>query len=488
MKPIITKLNEVIKVMKSFDIQVNLGNIYKAINHIAKRINFLQDERQGYPMMLNLLRNANAKLENTNQGIKLLSNQYAEVAKSIATGDDRIIQNIGNLVNQQKAVIQESNRHLQRIEARLQGIENKPDPPAIADIQALIPTQSEMRIDGLTEFMKVQYNDFLKQWLERNSFIQQFVSAELGKAYEAINKRLVESFNRFTPLIENVSNELQTTNQNLIALGNAVAEEGKATRKQLLDGTNALGNQHENGQAQTTKLITDSTGAIVNQLADNQTQTGNLLTNGFTTMGNQLANTQLTRDQLYQDFFQQNMRGIIQNFMDAIWQSYEYLRNQPQKQQPVISLTDRQPEVVNIQGFTPQAIDQVNRAAALIEGVENREYDPNEGWEREQTREEFIAFSSLLARNFNNPVFAQFASELGFSRLFRAYRDRNSDSELMQFFVLVANSKDLTPEYLNYMKDKIKRNAVVIDQNFEQYLRNTYDTIKDMFVTQGFNG
>ena len=65
-----------------------------------------------------------------------------------------------------------------------------------------------MRIDGLTEFMKAQYNDFLKQWVERNSFIQQFVSAELGKAYDEINKRLVESFNRFTPLIENVSNEL----------------------------------------------------------------------------------------------------------------------------------------------------------------------------------------------------------------------------------------------------------------------------------------
>ena len=58
----------------------------------------------------------------------------------------------------------------------------------------------------------------------------------------------------------------------------------------------------------------------------------------------------------------------------------------------------------------------------------------------------------------------------------------------MQFFVRVANSKDLTPEYLNYMKEKIKRNAVVIDQNFEEYLRNTYNTIKDMFITQGFNG
>ena len=67
-------------------------------------------------------------------------------------------------VNQQKAVIQESNRYLQRIETRLQGIENKPDPPAIADIVAMIPRQSEMRIDELLEFMKNQYNDFLKQW------------------------------------------------------------------------------------------------------------------------------------------------------------------------------------------------------------------------------------------------------------------------------------------------------------------------------------
>ena len=38
------------------------------------------------------------------------------------------------------------------------------------------------------------------------------------------------------------------------------------------------------------------------------------------------------------------------------------------------------------------------------------------------------------------------------------------------------------------MKDKIKRNAVVIDQSFEQYLQNTYNTIKDMFITQGFSG
>ena len=159
-KPIIKKLNEVIAVMNSFDIQVNLVNIYNAIAYVAQRINFLEEDKdKGYPKMLELLNGVQTKLTNTNDGIKLLSENYAKVVESIATGDEKLSKEIGDLVNQQKAVIEESNKYLKGVEARLQGIENKPDPPAIADIQALIPTQSEMRIDGLTEFMKAQYND-----------------------------------------------------------------------------------------------------------------------------------------------------------------------------------------------------------------------------------------------------------------------------------------------------------------------------------------
>ena len=37
---IITELNEVITRMKSFDIEVNLGNIYGTISQVAERINF----------------------------------------------------------------------------------------------------------------------------------------------------------------------------------------------------------------------------------------------------------------------------------------------------------------------------------------------------------------------------------------------------------------------------------------------------------------
>ena len=518
--PIIAKLNEVITVMNSFDIQVNLGNIYNAIAYVAQRINFLEDKDKGYPKMLELLEGVQTKLTNTNEGIKLLSENYAKVVESIATGDEKLSKEIGDLVNQQKAVIQESNRYLQQVETRLKGIEDKPDPPAIADIQALIPTQSEMRIDGLTEFMKAQYNDFLKQWLERNSFIQQFVSGELAKAYDEINKRLVESFNRFAPMFRNISNRIALMNMKLVTLGKVVKEEGKTTRQQLLDDTNALSedidtaNKHllalENGQTQSNNLLTNVGNAVVqtdqkltalgNQLENGQTQTNNLLTNVgnavvdghaqtgqlITTMSNQFADTQLSREQLYQQLYQQNMRGI-QNLMDAIWQSYEYFRNQPQIQ-PVIVLDGRQSENVNA-SFTPQAIDQVNRAAALIDAYESKDSnDTKESWESDDTREDFIAFSSLLARNFNNPVFAQFANDLGFSRLFRAYRDRNEDPELMSFFIRVANSKDLTSDYLDYMKNKIKRFAVNVDQQFEQYLQNTYNTIKDMFVTQGFNG
>ena len=150
---IINKLDEVITVMNSFNIEVNLGNINNAIAYVTERINILQDEKNGYPRMMYLLANDNSRLTITNQWIKLLSAKYAEVATSIVTGNESLIQNTGDLVNQQKSVIEESNRYLQQLEAHLQGIENKLDPPAIAGIQALMPTQSEMRIDEVTEFM-----------------------------------------------------------------------------------------------------------------------------------------------------------------------------------------------------------------------------------------------------------------------------------------------------------------------------------------------
>ena len=479
-KPIIEKLDEVITVMNSFDIQVNLVNIYRVVTQVAERINFLEDAEKGYPKMLELLNGVNDKLQNANQEIKLLNDRYAELARSIATGDDKLIQSIGDLVNQQKAVIENSNQYLQQVEARLQGNENKPDPPAIADIVAMIPRQSEMRIDELLEFMKNQYNDFLKQWLERNSFIQQFVSAELGKAYEAINKWLVESFNRFTPLLQNVSNELQTTNQNLIALGNAVenegkatrhqlSDEGKATRQQLLDGTNALGkeiettNKHllalENGQTQTGNLLTD--------VANGQTQLGNMLTNGF-------YNNQMVQQQIMDQNMQMN---------DRMNQAYRRIMNQPQIQ-AVIYLGDRQPEIVNTQGFTPQAIEQVNQVAALIDEGNNEDNATADEIEKEMIRNDFIAFSSLLARNVNNPNFTQFANDVGFSRLFKAYRERNEDEYLMNFFIQVANSNNLTPQYLADVKKYI-RFHIVATGTYEEYLQRTYNTIQDMFNAEG---
>ena len=478
-KPIIEKLDEVIGVMKSFDIQVNLGNIYRVVTQVAERINFLEDAEKGYPKMLELLNGVNDKLQNANQEIKLLSDRYAVLARSIATGDDKLLQNVGDLVNQQKAVIQESNRYLQGIEARLQGIENKPDPPAIADIVAMIPRQSEMRIDGLIEFLKNQYNDFLQQWLERNSFIQQFVSAELGKAYEAINKRLVESFNHYTPLLQNVSNELQASNQNLVALGNAVenegkatrqqlSDEGKATRQQLSDDTNALGKEIE------------TTNKHLLALENGQTQTGNLLTdvaNGQTQLGNMLTNEIYKNQMVQQQIMDQNMQ-----MNDRMNQAYRQIMNQPQIQ-AVIYLGDRQPEIVNTQGFTPQAIEQVNQVAALIDEGNNEDNATADAIEKEMIRNDFIAFSSLLARNVNNPNFTQFAYEVGFSRLFKAYRERNEDEYLMNFFIQVANSNNLTPQYLADVKKYIRLH-IVATGTYEEYLQRTYNTIQDMFAAE----
>ena len=154
--------------------------------------------------------------------------------------------------------------------------------------------------------------------------------------------------------------------------------------------------------------------------------------------------------------------------------------------QPVILLRDCPKEIVDITGFTPQAMEQVNQATALIVGDENGNTDPNDEMKRELTRNEFIAFSSLLARNFNNPYFRQFAENLEFSRLFKAYREQKDDIYLMDFFIQVANRSNLTPQYLAQVEDYIKH-RIVATGDYEDLLQNSYNTIKDMFIVEGAN-
>ena len=53
-----------------------------------------------------------------------LNSRYAEVGSCIATGNDYLIQHIGNLENQQIAMIEESNRYLNNIDDFMRLLKN----------------------------------------------------------------------------------------------------------------------------------------------------------------------------------------------------------------------------------------------------------------------------------------------------------------------------------------------------------------------------
>ena len=72
----------------------------------------------------------------------------------------------------------------------------------------------------------------------------------------------------------------------------------------------------------------------------------------------------------------------------------------------------------------------------------------------------------MLYPNFDNDNFYDFVDEVGFARLFKAYRDRNENASVMNFFIRVANRKDITPEYLQEVTEFIKYNDVV-DESYE---------------------
>ena len=270
-------------------------------------------------------------------------------------------------------------------------------------------------------------------------------------------------------------NQTQTGNlltEGINALGTQMVEGQTQTRNLLTDTADAMDKRLADNQTRSEKLLTDATNALGTQMAEGQTQNRKLITEGINALGTQMVNNQqaiMDQQQYYQYMNEQNM-GAHQGLYNMMYEAYVQLMNRPQIQ-PVIYLENRQPEIVNTNAFTPEAIDQVNRATALIEEVENNNPTNNE-MEREETRNDFIAF---------NDDFSNFADVVGFARLFRAYRDRNENATLMNFFIRLANRKDLTPEYLREVAEFINYHDVV-DENYEQYLRDTFTKIQHMFI------
>ena len=75
----------------------------------------------------------------------------------------------------------------------------------------------------------------------------------------------------------------------------------------------------------------------------------------------------------------------------------------------------------------------------------------------------------------DNEDFVNFTNRIGFGRLFRSYRSRHGDKELMDFNVRVANRRELTDRYLSIAEIYIKQSDVVVDPNYADYLVRTYD-------------
>ena len=200
------------------------------------------------------------------------------------------------------------------------------------------------------------------------------------------------------------------------------------------------------------------------------------LTNDTNAVGSLIFNNQVAQQEFIQQMSEQHTR-----MNEMVNQTYHQLMNRPIRD---VYMEDIIGDVVDVRSFTTDAIDQVNRTVAIIDGYEKQNSEPlkSDGTEREQIHNDFIAFSSLLARNYNNFYFVQFAMNVGFPRLFKAYRERIDDKNLVSFFIRVANCKDLTAQYLFKAKNYIKHHIVAAG-GCEEFLRETYNTISEMLNT-----
>ena len=126
--------------MDGFIIATNMHKVYGTLETIAERINYLEDKEEGLPMLNKLLSDIDKKVKTQGDALAKLNEQYANVIKDIATGDDSLMKNVIDLVNSQKSLIDASNKQIEEVKSVV------PNAPETPPIEAIVPKQTEMKI------------------------------------------------------------------------------------------------------------------------------------------------------------------------------------------------------------------------------------------------------------------------------------------------------------------------------------------------------
>ena len=363
-----------------------------------------------------------------------LNQNYSRVVKSLTTDDGSLMKHVQDLVNDQRALINIANDQMKQLKA----IMDKPNPPALEDIKALMPPENQMQlmIDGFMTFMRNQYNQMLIDIIKRNNELAKTISNQkVVEELKRINDITVNSLRKYEGEFAALNQETMTIRQEITRVGDLVGSVG-------------------NDVTLTRQLLNDTSASFQNQISevdDRVERDGNAVDS----VGNALNSVN----------FNEQMKNVFRNPNQPIhYKIYQASHKLPVKTQ---LLTGNEMDKVDV--LVPAIIDHDEK----MQGKKLHTSDV------EKVKQDFVDFFEIIHTQVNNKRFKEFTNKVGLDILFSTYRQRNEkgNEEDKKFFEDIAKGT-VTDQELYVYEEILPVSGDPENHNYQQLFKETYDQLE----------
>lgn len=456
---VISKLDQLISKMNSFDIGTNFGNILTAINGLNTQLQQQQNNRKLLSDKVNkdfnsLIQNTQKQLTNM-QTLQKTFTDFVNLMKSTQQNDQS--NNISKLITDIKSMVDTTNKMYTDIHEKLYS--NKMIDEDVPKQELII---TKPKNGGEEPNIRMTKEEFMNYIVE---------------IYDNLIKRHITVLDEYQNKIKNeVVSQNNDNNEQLISISTKLEQfinaynESYSQYKLLFDGINnslgivnsSLGNVNTTIDSQTNRLLQDNQltrdSNYYNALGEQTVfDTSKLITANVVSPIDRENNTLLDLPKFTELLIQSGFENA-QQYAQIIYDDYVQLINRPLR--------------INL---PPDIVDALNSLASMnniynhVSILDDNNKDEERIESADKIRYDIYEFISFLYPYKDNQEFINFCRAVGFNNMFSAYRIRDKYPYLQELFSKIMRESPFTYEELQQYGNYIISLKLNEDNKFNKY-------------------
>lgn len=472
---VLSKLEQLIAKMDSFDMGTNFGSILTAINGLNSQ---LQQQSNKKLLSDKVNKDFNSLIQNTQKQLKNMEllektfTDFVNLMKSTQQNDQS--NNISKLITDIKSMVETTNKMYSEIHEKLYS--NKmidEDVPkqelsiekpkngfrvSTADIGGIYEETSpdfKMTKEEFMDYIVEIYNDLIKkhistldaytQKLKNESILQNNGNNEqlvaISTKFESFITAYNQSYEQYKTLFDSINSALGIVNTTITTQTDKMIENDSTNTNRLL---------------QDNQLTRDSNYYNALGIAQTVFDTSKLITANVVSAIDRVNNTLLDLPKFTELLIQSGFENA-QQYAQIIYDNYVQLINRPLR--------------INL---PPDIVDALNSLASMnniynhVGILDDNNTDEERIVSADQIRYDIYEFISFLYPYKDNEDFIQFCRTLGFNNMFSAYRVRDKYEYLQQLFSKIMRGSPFTYEELQQYGNYITSLKLNEDNKFNK--------------------